>query len=83
MYLYPKRRSLKMEKAPKYWKGKEKVFDDISEGPRLYGSEAEAEWKLGKVREEHPESGGWLKVDTEKKQTAKGWVVSWHYAKYK
>ena len=74
-----------MPKAPKFFKGKEKVFEEVFTSPGNQPTKEDAEFVLNRTREQHPTSDGWVEFAgyVEPHPDDRGWRAVRHHAQYK
>ena len=69
-------------KAPETWNGKVLYYDETFRS-RPYPTEAEAQWKLDRIREFHNPERGWRELSATIERTEEGYVVVRHHALYR
>lgn len=71
-----------MKKTPEMNEGKYLYYEQIFKS-RSYPTEAEAQWKLERVKEFHTPEKGWVELDAHIERTPDGYVAVRHHALYK
>ena len=70
-------------RAPKTYRGKQLSFEEVFRSPFPQQTYEEAKRILNKIRESHGPEYGWLEIESEIKETPRGYVAIRHHAQYK